>query len=307
MGNVVSLVNAHGSSEDLKNSVSEALAIIDFKPDNPVKSVVVKPNLCYYWDSSTGYTTDPKVVGGIIDYVREKCGERVNIKVAEADASAMRTKYAFPVLGYEKLAEEKKVELVNLSEDELTEMPVSVNNHSFSFKVPQLLLKTDLFINVPKLKVMRATKITCAMKNIFGCIGFPKKVKYHSFLDEAIVGINKILRPHLTIVDGLVALGQHPIRLDLIMAGVDPFSVDWIASEIMGYNPSKIRFLKIAIEEKIGNPDGIATKGENLAEFRKVFPKPNFTSSKHGWSILFWLLKAYSRLAGDIIPPVLDE
>lgn len=306
MGNIVSLVKSDGPVESAKASISKALAMIDFKFNDPVKSVVIKPNLCYYWDSSTGYTTDPKVVAGIIDFIRERYGE-VNIKVAEADASAMRTKYAFPALGYKQLAEEKDVELANLSEDELIEMQVSVNGQSLSFKVPQLLLKTDLFINVPKLKVMKATKITCGMKNIFGCIGFPRKAKYHSLLDEAIVGINKVLRPHITIVDGLVALGQHPIRLDLIMASVDVFSVDWVASEIMGYNPSKVRFLNIAIQEKIGNPNGIIIEGEDIAGFRKIFPKPSFSSSKYWWAVQFWLLKTYSKLAGDIIPPVLEE
>jgi uncharacterized protein (DUF362 family) len=307
MGNIVSLVKVQGQAENLKDSISEALAMIDFNPANPVRSLVIKPNLCYYWNSSTGYTTDPKLVAGIIDYVREKYGDQVNIKIAEADASAMRTKYAFPVLGYERLAVEKKVELVNLSEDELVDTPVSVNGHSFSFKVPQLLLKANLFINVPKLKVMKATTITCAMKNLFGCIGFPKKVKYHPLLDEAIVGMNKILHPHLTLVDGLVALGRHPIRLDLLMAGVDPFSVDWVASELMGYNPSEVRFLKIAMQENVGKKDGITTKGEDPAKIRKIFPKPTISSSKYWWSVQFSLLKIYKKLSGDIVPPVLEE
>ena len=307
MGSVVSLVRAQSSVEEIKNSVLEALDLIDFKPNGPVKSVVIKPNLCYYWDAATGYTTDPRVVAGVIDCVRERCGENVDIRVVEADASAMRTKYAFPVLGYEKLAEEKNVELFNLSNDGLEEKAVHVNHREISFKVPQVLLKSDLFINVPKLKIMRATKITCAMKNIFGCIGSPRKVVYHPFLDEAIVGINKILRPHLTIVDGLVGLGRFPVKLGLIMASVDPFSVDWIASQIMGYNPSKVGFLKVAMKEKLGNLDGITTSGESVAEFQKIFPKESFISSRWLWGIQFWLLKAYRKIVGDVIPPALEE
>ena len=307
MGSVVSLVRAQSSVEEIKNSVSEALDLIDIKPNGLVKSVAIKPNLCYYWDAATGYTTDPRVVAGIIDCVRERYGVDVDIKVVEADASAMRTKYAFPVLGYERLAEEKKVELFNLSNDSLEEKTVHVNHREISFKVPQILLKSDLFINVPKLKIMRATKITCAMKNVFGCIGVPRKVVYHSFLDEAIVGINKIIRPHLTIVDGLVGLGRFPVKLGLIMASVDPFSVDWIASQIMGYKPSRVEFLKIAMKEKLGNPEGTITRGESVAEFEKIFPKEKFTSSGYWWSIQFWLLKAYHKIVGDVIPPALEE
>lgn len=310
MGGIVSLVRAQGSPENIRDSILEALYLganlIDFKLDS-VKSVAIKPNLCYYWDANTGYTTDPRIVAGIIDWVREECGKDVNIKVVEADASAMRTKYAFLILGYEKLAREKQVKLFNLSDDILIEKDVNVNRRKISFKVPQLLLKSDLYINVPKLKIMRATKITCAMKNVFGCIGAPRKVVYHPFLNEAIVGINKILHPHLTIVDGLVGLGRFPVRLDLIMEGIDSFSVDWVASQIAGYDPSRVDFLKIALKEKLGNPDGIVTRGESVAEFKEIFPRASLTSSNHWWSIQFWMLKLYSRIVGDVVPPVLQD
>ena len=307
MGSVVSLVRTQGSLESIKGSISEALNLINFNLDGSIESVVIKPNLCYYWDAATGQTTDPQVVSGVIDFVREKCGEDVDIKVVEADASAMRTKYAFTVLGYEKLAKEKDVELFNLSEDVLVEKTVHVNKREISFKVPQLLLNSDLFVNASKLKIMRETKITCAMKNVFGCIGYRRKIVYHPFLEEAIVAINKILRPHVTVVDGLVALGRFPVKLDLIMAGVDPFSVDWVASDIMGYNPSRVGFLRTAMKEKLGNSSGIATCGENVAEFKKVFPGENFASSKYSWSILFGLMKMYRKITGDVIPPVLEE
>lgn len=308
MGSVVALVRVKSSKEEeIKNSISEALSLIDFKPNGSVKSVVIKPNLCYYWDADTGYTTDPEVVAGIIDCVRKMCGENVDIKVVEADASAMRTKYAFPVLGYERLAKEKNVELFNLSNDILLNRDVEVNGRKISFKVPQILLNADLFINVPKLKIMRATKITCAMKNIFGCIGTPRKIVYHPLLNEAIVGINKILRPHSTIVDGLVALGRFPAKLNLIMASADPFSIDWVASKIMGYNPSKVKYLKMAVNEKVGDPKGVAACGAKIEEFAKLFPKEGLLSTGFLWSLQFQLLKTYKKVVGDIIPPVLEE
>jgi len=294
------------SVEEIRNSIAKALDLVDFRSKKHVKSVAIKPNLCYYWNADTGYTTDPRVVGGIIDYVRERCGADTNIKVVEADATAMRTRYAFLMLGYEKLANEKKVELFNLSTDDREEKKVRVNGREIKFEVPRLLLDSDLFINVPKLKVMRDTTITCALKNIFGCIASPRKIVYHPFLDEAIVGINKILQPNITIVDGLVALGRFPIRLGLVMAGNNAFSVDCVASQIMGYNPSKLGFLKLATKEKFGNPKGITVLGEDINTFKKVFPhRNNFIFSK-SWDIQLGLLRAYGRITGDIIPPILE-
>jgi len=307
MGDVVGLVRVRSSEDEIKNSLGKALDLIGFKPKGPVKSVDIKVNLCYYWHASTGYTTDPRVVDGIIDCVRERYGMGTRIRIVEADGTAMRTKHSFLMLGYEKLAKEKSVELFNLSQDETSQEKVCVNGREIAFQIPQSLLKSDLFINVPKLKIMRDTKITCALKNVYGCIASPRKIVYHPILNEAIVGINKILHPDLTIVDGLVALGRFPIQLGLIMVSRDPFSADWIASQIMGFNPSKIKFLKIAMKEKLGDLEGVKTSGENMITFKRIFPKGNFFSSKRWWDIQLGLFRLYSKVVNDVVPPMLEK
>jgi len=307
LGCTVSLVRTEDSIKEIKKSIEKALDLIDFKPKSPLKSVSIKVNLCYYWHASTGCTTHPLFVNGLIRYIREKYGGNVHIRIVEADATAMQTKYAFRMLGYEKLAKENNVELFNLSKDEISEEKVRVNGREIRFQIPQSLLKSDLFINVPKLKTLRETKISCALKNIYGCIAYPRKIIYHPILNEAIVGINQLLRPHLTIVDGTVALGRHPVKLGLIIASEDPFSIDWVASKIMGFNPLKVEFLKMAIKEGLGNPKGIEICGENLMTFKKAFPRESSFSSKRWWNIQLSILKLYARLVGDIIPPMLEK
>ena len=305
MGSLVSLVRIQNPNE-IKNAISKALSLINFRLEKRVRTVAIKPNLCYYWAASTGYTTDPRVVAGIIDVIRQSYSEDLDIKVVESDATAMRTKYAFQMLGYSKLAEEKKVQLFNLSKDVLEERKVQVDGREFTFKVPKLLLDADLFVNVPKLKVMREVKITCAFKNLFGCIGVPRKIVYHPYLNEVVVGINRVLKPHLTIVDGLVALGKFPVKLGLIMASTDPFSVDWTAAQIMGSNPSKIKYLKIAMREKVGCPDGITIQGEGIEDFKRIFPKVNSFKSTLSWSTLLNLLKLYNKIVQDTVPDELQ-
>jgi len=302
MGSIVSLVRTRRSEEEIKESIGKALDLIDFEMQSPIRTVAIKVNLCYYWDAFTGQTTDPLLVAAIIDYFRERCGSNIDIKVAESDATAMRTKYAFVMLGYDKLAKEKKIELFNLSTDVSDEKEVQVNRRTIRLKVPMSLLRSDLFINIPKLKTHSLTYITCALKNIFGCMASQRKILYHPFLNETIVGVNKILRPHLTIVDGLVALGRFPVKLELIMASVDPFSIDWIASQILGYNPSKIEFLKVASKEKLGDSDGILTRGESVNTFRKLFPRQNFVYSKLLSKTRKLLLTSYERIVGDLVP-----
>ncbi len=96
----------------------------DFKG---ARNIVIKPNLCYYWNASTGETTDARVVGSVIRYVRERVGEGAKITVAEADASAMRTKYAFKILGYDELCRNNDAELLNLSEGNVVQRTVKVD------------------------------------------------------------------------------------------------------------------------------------------------------------------------------------
>jgi len=307
MNSPVALVNTETDRTSLFNSIAKALQLINFDLDRKVNTIIVKPNLCYYWEASSGCTTDPRLVGALIDYLRERYGKSVTIKVAEADASAMKTNHVFPMLGYDKLAREKNVELLNLSTDVLRKEKVQVSKQTFEFEIPQSLLDADLFVNVPKLKTMRVTKITCAMKNIFGCIATPRKFVYHNHLDEAIVGINKILKPHLTIVDGLVALGRFPIKLNLIAASNDVFSTDWVVAQIAGYNPRKVKFLDIAMHEKLGNPKGIRTVGEDPKPYKRKFPRDRFISQKMLWNIEFGLLRLYKKVSADIIPPFLEE
>jgi len=306
LGDKVSLVHLENSEEDIKDGVYKALELIDFHLDRPIKKVAIKPNLAYYWDANTGYTTDPRVVAAFIDWIRDNVGENVDIKVVEADATAMRTHLAFRILGYNKLAEEKNVELFNLSKDIIVEKKVLVNGREIKYKVPELLLKTDLFVNVPKLKIMRDVRITCAMKNIFGCIAHPRKIIYHPYLNEAVVGINKVLRPHLNVVDGIVGLGRFPVKLDLIMASVDTFSTDWVASKIMGLNPNDVPFLKISERENLGNPKGVDIVGEKIDTFSKIFPGEGFISTKNLWGVQLWLLNLYLKIVGDIMPPILE-
>lgn len=308
MGSPVSLVKADDfSGSSLKDCVAKAVELIGFKFPENLKTVIIKPNLNYYWEWTTGCTTDPDLVGSIIDYLRDIYGETLKIRLAEADATAMKTKHAFEMLGYSRLAKQKNVELFNLSSDTLREEKVTILNHEIKFLIPQSLLDADLFINVPKLKVLRHTKISCAMKNVFGCIGFPRKYTYHPILNEAIVGVNKVLHPHLNIVEGLIALGRFPVKLGLIMAGSDAFSTDWIASKIMGYNPKSIKFLKIAMKEKMGIPNGIRTVGEDMRPLMKEFPRETFLLQNWLLKRQFGLLRLYSRFSGDVIPPFLEE
>lgn len=228
--------------------------------------------MCYYWDYTTGQTTDPKFVATLVDIIRDQTSPNVNISIVESDASAMKCKYAFKFLGYEKMAKNHNVGLVNLSEDKGEKIEVTAGNQHFHFTIPQTIKNVDLRINVPKIKYLTRTKISCSLKNIFGCNPDPHKFKYHTKLDEAIVALNKVMKFNLCILDGLIVSGSKPSKLGLIMASQDPVALDSAAAKIAAINPKSIQHILLASKEGLGNTSFIP-KGADPKFFEKRYPK----------------------------------
>lgn len=304
------LTKAKGfTKKEINETVSRALDAVGYDFEEKVDLVIIKPNLCYYWDFSTGETTDPRVVSAVIDWVRQRIREDVCIVVAEADASAMRTKYAFKMLGYEKLSQIKNVKLLNLSEGEIVDRDVEVAGENFVLPLNRVLLDADLIINVPKLKYHRLMGLTCALKNMFGAIAKPRKYVYHSRLASVIVGVNKIVNSNIILVDGVIALGKMPKKVGVIMTSDDALAADCIAAKAIGYDPSRIAYLRLGMKEKIGDASNLnlIENPTKLEDIRKEFPKQNFLLHKLSWKLQLKMLRLYSKLSEDVIPPILDE
>jgi uncharacterized protein (DUF362 family) len=274
---LVSLVKIPNAVEyPMKQAITQSLDLIDYSFDKNIKKVVIKPNLCYYWDCSTGQTTEPQFVAELIDLIRQQTSPDVDIAIVESDASAMRCKYSFRMLGYEKLAQEKNVRLVNLTEDESSSVDVTCSGKTYSFQVPKTIQDADLKINIAQIKyTVDAIKLTCALKNIFGCNPTPKKYKYHPDIHNVIVALNKAMKFDLCLLDNNIASGVQPRKIGLVMASQDPLAIDVAAAKIAWLNPSKIPYFAIAEKEGVGTRKFLA-KGEALETFRALYPKPVF-------------------------------
>ena len=271
---LVSLVKIPLDTDNsLKQAINESLALINFTFDNKVKKIVIKPNLCYYWDYTTGQTTQPHFVAELIDIIRLQTSSNVDIAIVESDASAMRCKYAFKMLGFEKLAQQKNVRLVNLSEDQNSNVDIDCNGCNYSFSVPKSIADADLRVNIAHIKYTNdPIKLTCALKNIFGCNPYQKKYKFHSDLENVIVALNKLMKFDLCIVDNNIASGVQPRKLGLVMASKDPVALDVVAAKIAWLNPKKIRYLSLAEREGVGSSNYVL-KGDPLEFFRDLYPK----------------------------------
>lgn len=265
------------SKNDFVKSIKDALNLISYEFSSEARSVVIKPNMCYYWDSTTGQTTDPKFIGALIEVIREAI-PNAEISIVESDASAMKCRHAFRILGYEKLAKEYNVNLVNLSNDEYKIVKLVSCGKSFTLRIPKTISNADIRINVPKIKYMDHSeiKLTCALKNIYGCNPFIKKYKFHKCLSQTIVTLNKLLKFDLVIIDGNIVSGGQPRKLGLVMASSDSVAIDAAAAQIAGINPKRIKYLQLAAKEGLGhiNFDNV---GLPLNYFKKRYPKENIS------------------------------
>lgn len=256
-----------------KEAIKNALRLINYEFRKDIRKIVIKPNMCYYWDSSTGQTTDPKFVAALIDVIREDVSDP-EISIVESDASAMKCRYAFKFLGYEKLSKDYNAKLVNLSEDEFSLVKQTSGGKSFQFMVPRTIESADLRINVPKIKYMNRSKIkiTCALKNIYGCNPYPKKFKFHSALSETIVALNKAMKFDLVVIDGNIVSAGQPRKLGLIMASTDSVAIDTAAATIAGVNPKSIKYLQLASKEGLGQTTFTDT-GLGIEYFKERYPR----------------------------------
>jgi uncharacterized protein (DUF362 family) len=306
---VLTSTSKNFTDKGIQDAVNRAFKLLDYDYPEKVETIVIKANLCYYWDYSTGETTDPRVISAIIDYLRAKFGEDVDISVAEADASAMKTRHAFKILGYKKLCQEKKVKLVNLAEGEITEKQTHVKAKPITLPVNQILLESDLVINVPKLKTHSLVGVTCSFKNMFGAISKPRKFSYHPNLDATIVAINKIVKTDICIVDGLITSSKYPKKMGLILAGDDALATDFVAARIAGFNPKSVGHMKLGAEEKVGDVDNINLIEDNttVKEAKKLFPHSSLLMHKISWGLQLRMLSLYFKLSGDVCPSFLKK
>jgi len=269
--NIIKINNIDvGAIEDaIKKSFSSLNIDITNVPDR----ILIKPNMCYYSPPSTGEVTDPKFVGIIIDVIRDLMSDP-DIFIIESDASAMKCQHVFKFLGYDKLSLEKDVKLINLSENKVNKINVNVNNKSFDFYISDIFNDPYYLINVPKLKYMINIKISCALKNIFGCNSLARKYVYHKDLNESIVGINKLIKSNLIISDGIYVNGKITKKMGLIMSSSDPVAFDSAAAYIMGLNPNTVKYLLLSEKEGLGKRK-YNSMGCDIKEMRKYFPKKN--------------------------------
>jgi uncharacterized protein (DUF362 family) len=219
--------------------------------------ILIKPNLCDLVSCQMGATTDPEVVAGLIDYLRRDAKPKISIVESDHWVADAETEFAY--LGYRELAGKKEVETINLSKILHRRVKVPFPFFYDEISIPEIFFEADGFISVAKLKTHYFEGISGVLKNQFGCLPRRNKAVYHPFLSDVLAALNLIIRPDLSIVDGIVAMeglgptGGEAKELGILIAGFDPVAVDSIVAQIAGFSPEKIPHLSRCRDRGVGD------------------------------------------------------
>lgn len=229
-------------------------------------SIGIKPNLVCASPASEGATTHPEIVEGIIRYLHVNGFK--NIRIIEGSWVGDSTKRAFKVCGYEELSEKYGVPLIDLKDD-----PYNTKSYKGTeLKICKTVFDIDYLINVPLIKGHCQTGITCALKNLKGLIPDSEKRRFHTIgLHKPIAYLNALIRQDLIIADGICPdpyfeEGGRPTALNRIVLGTDPVLMDCYATQVLGYEPDRIKYIRIARDEGIGRPLSENTEIINIYE-----------------------------------------
>ncbi len=286
------LVSVVRVREDIPSAVREAVNLLGGieRFAEPGGTYLLKPNLFTTLTAEQGVTTDPRVFMTLVEMLKE-AGSRPVVGECPATASYTRPDIVFDGLGVRDLCKKAGVEINVLDR----EAPVRVENNNAEivkeFWFPEIALSCDGIINVPKLKTHNLTKLTCAVKNLFGLQQGGTKAHHHvrtannpERFSRLLVDLYESVRGYvrLNVVDAVVAMEGEgpttgdPVDLGLIIAGDNAAAIDLVATALMGWDPMEVGTNFIAAERGLGprSIDDVELVGLPIDEVARQFKRP---------------------------------
>ena len=147
------------------------------------------------------------------------------------------------------------------------------------FTVAAGVLDADGIVSICKLKTHGLTRMTGAVKNTFGCIPGLLKSEFHvrmgtsERLAQAIVDLNRLLRPRLYAMDAIVAMqgngprGGDPRPMHALLFSDDPVALDSVACRMIDLDAALVPTVTFGQEFGLGNASDIEILGDPLDSF----------------------------------------
>ncbi len=232
--------DAHGMTVKLL----EAADAIRLVPEGG--SVALKPNLVIAGTPESGATTHAGVLSGCIEYFR---GHGVtDISVIEGSWVGDETMRAMRRAGYDKVCEKYGVPFYDLKKDKTRRVKTAIGD----LEVCERALDAGLLVNLPVLKGHCQTVMTCALKNLKGCLPDKEKRHFHTMgLQKPIAALGAAMKPRLTVVDSICGdldfeEGGTPVQTNRMYLGTDAVQLDAYGRSLMGLAPDEVPYIEMA-------------------------------------------------------------
>ncbi len=240
-------------------------------------SVALKPNLVVSGSPDEGAVTHAGVLEGCIEYFRDN-GVR-DISIIEGSWVGDNTMRAMRTAGYDEVCRRYDVPFHDLKRDRTR----SVDTPIGKIDICSRALDAGLLVNLPVLKGHCQTVMTCALKNLKGCLPDKEKRRFHSLgLTRPIAALGAVLKTGLIIVDSICGdlnfeEGGNPVHTNRMFLGTDPVMIDAYGCSLMGLELGRVPYVSLASEFGAGSVDFGEVVSLNEPENAGSYPRPSGT------------------------------
>lgn len=234
------------------------------------QTVVVKPNIGWDVEPERAGNTNPLLVNRII----KQCYDAGAKQIYVFDHTCDNWTSCYSNSGIEKAVKDAKGTIVSGGSESYYQSVTIKNAKKLkTAKVHELILSSDVFINVPVLKHHGSADLTIGMKNLMGIV-WDRGYWHKNDLHQCIADFTLFRKPDLTVVDAYYVMKKNGPRgvskedvvtmKSQIVSG-DMVSADYAAAKLFGIEPEKINYLKLANEMNLG-----VTDLNKLSIYRKI-------------------------------------
>ncbi|MDY0098314.1 MAG: DUF362 domain-containing protein [Bacteroidales bacterium] len=223
------------------------------------QKVLIKPNIGWDVIPELAANTNPMLVKRVIEHCLKAGAKEVYV----LDHSIDNWLNTYKNSGIERAAKSAGAKVVPANSESYyhgIEIPAGVKLKKA--KVHELLLETDVYINVPVVKDHNSTRMSCSLKNSMGLVwdrGFWHANDLHQCIADFALFEKK---PSLNIIDCYNVIVKHGpqgvSKEDVVMMKSLILTTDWVAGDtaaarMLGAEPERIDYLTIAYKMGLGN------------------------------------------------------
>jgi uncharacterized protein (DUF362 family) len=235
----------------------------------PGQTVVVKPNIGWARTPEAAANTNPGLVKRIVEHCLKAGAKTVYV----LDHTCNAWKDCYEKSGISKAAEAAGAKvLCGNHQQDYREVDVPEGKSLKKTSIHNVIMDSDVFINVPILKNHGGAVMTCAMKNLMGIV-WDRRYFHRNDLQQCIADSVTARTPDLNIVDAYRVMKKGGPRgrsltdvalMKYQLLSTDIVAVDTAASKILGISTDRIGHLKLGEELKLGTMDIDKLKVERI-------------------------------------------